>query len=258
MVSICAPWPASTRRPMARKQLSGPRPVYAGGEVVVEVHLVDAGVLQGRRATGPATASEKNGSENRPDRPTAVGPVFAPASRVTLASTVSRSRFSSPRRSPGGTRSAMRASIRRSASTSASAQSRSIVVVVGRIVRVCRQASTNLRARSSFDRASGASSRSRFTRRVVREGQKSVQTGAARLGKMLVPGLGPHRVVGQFVPVEVELAADEIHHRRRNELARSQQATPGSGARTDCSAKPSLLRGRRRASMCCRSSSLGV
>ena len=41
---------------------------------------------------------------------------------------------------------------------------------------------------------------------------------------MLVPGLGPHRVVGQFVPVEVELAADEIHHRRRNELARRQQA----------------------------------
>ncbi len=81
--------------------------------------------------------------------------------RVTLPSTVSRSRFSSPQRSPGGTRSAMRASIRRSASTSASAQSRSIVVVVGRIVRVCRQASTNLRARSSFDRASGASSRSR-------------------------------------------------------------------------------------------------
>ena len=44
---------------------------------MVEVHLVDAGVLQGRRAT----ASEKNGSENRPDRPTAVGPVFAPATR---------------------------------------------------------------------------------------------------------------------------------------------------------------------------------
>ena len=43
---------------MARKQLSGPRPVvaYAGGEVVVEV---DAGVLQGRGATGPATASER-------------------------------------------------------------------------------------------------------------------------------------------------------------------------------------------------------
>ena len=82
-MSICAPWPASTRRPMARKQLSGPRPVvaYAGGEVVIEVHLVAAGVLQGRRATGPATASEKNGSENRPDRPTAVGPVFAPATR---------------------------------------------------------------------------------------------------------------------------------------------------------------------------------
>ena len=39
----------------------------------------------------------------------------------------------------------MRASIRRSASTSASAQSRSIVVVAGRMVRVRRQASTNLR-----------------------------------------------------------------------------------------------------------------
>ena len=57
-----------------------------------------------------------------------------------------------------------------------------------------------------------------LTRRVVREGPESVQP--AQLGKMLVPGLGPHRVVGQFVPVEVELAAD----RRRNELARSQQA----------------------------------
>ena len=35
------------------------RPVvaYAGSEVVVEVHLVDAGVDQGRRAAGPATAS---------------------------------------------------------------------------------------------------------------------------------------------------------------------------------------------------------
>ena len=28
---------------------------------------------------------------------------------------------------------------------------------------------------------------------------------------MLVPGLGPHRVVGEFVPVQVELASDEIH-----------------------------------------------
>ena len=61
-----------------------------------------------------------------------------------------------------------------------------------------------------------------LTRRVIREGPESVQP--AQLGKMLVPGLGPHRVVGQFVPVEVELAADEIHHRRRNELARRQQA----------------------------------
>ena len=41
---------------------------------------------------------------------------------------------------------------------------------------------------------------------------------------MLVPGLGAHRVVGQLVPVQVELASDEIHDGRRNELARSQQA----------------------------------
>ena len=46
--------------------------------------------------------------------------------RVTPASAVSSSRCSRSRRSPGGTRSAMRASIRRSASTSASAQSRSM------------------------------------------------------------------------------------------------------------------------------------
>lgn len=51
---------------------------------------------------------------------------------------------------PGRNRSAMRASIRRSASTSASAQSRSIVVVAGRMVR-------------SFDCAFSASSRSRST-----------------------------------------------------------------------------------------------
>ena len=120
----------------------------------------------------------------------------------------------------------MRASIWRSASTSASAQIRSIVVVVGRIVRVRRQAPTNLRAKSSFDRASGVSSRSQavaeLTRRAAREGAESVQP--AQLGKMLVPGLGPHRVVGQFVPVHVELATDEIHDRRRNELARSVPA----------------------------------
>ena len=71
---------------MVRKQLSGPRPVvaYAGGEVVVEVHLVDARVLQGRRAAGPATASEKSGSENRPDRPTAVGLFSLPQHEADL------------------------------------------------------------------------------------------------------------------------------------------------------------------------------
>ena len=44
-----------------------------------------------------------------------------------------------------------------------------------------------------------------LTRRAAREGPESVQT--AQLGQMLVPGLGPHRVVGELVPVEVELAA---------------------------------------------------
>ena len=41
---------------------------------------------------------------------------------------------------------------------------------------------------------------------------------------MLVPGLGPHRVVGELVPVQVELAADETHDGRRHELARNQPA----------------------------------
>ena len=47
---------------------------------------------------------------------------------------------------------------------------------------------------------------------------------------MLVPG-PEHRVVGEFVPVQVELASDEIHDRRRNDLARSQQA---AGAEVAC------------------------
>ena len=41
---------------------------------------------------------------------------------------------------------------------------------------------------------------------------------------MLVPGLEPHRVVAEVVPIQVELASDEIHDGRRNELTRSQQA----------------------------------
>ena len=39
-------------------------------------------------------------------------------------------------------------------------------------------------------------------RRAAREGPESVQ--AAQFGKMLVPCLGPHRVVGEFVPIQVE------------------------------------------------------
>ena len=37
-----------------------------------------------------------------------------------------------------------------------------------------------------------------LTRRAAREGPESVQ--AAQFGKMLVPGLGPHRVVAELVP----------------------------------------------------------
>ena len=95
--------------------------------------------------------------------------------RVTPASTVSSSRCSRSRRSPGGTRSAMRASMRRSASTSASAQSRSIVVVAGRMVRVRRQASTNLRDQV--------------------------------LVRLRLPGLGPHRVVAELNPASRALRA---------------------------------------------------
>ena len=119
----------------------------------------------------------------------------------------------------------MRASIWRSASTSASAQSRSIVVVAGRMVRVRRQASTNLRTRSSFDCARCASSRSRSPSSRAAPPEKDRNPYRRRSSaKMLVPGLGPHRVVGELVPNQVELASDEIHDGRRNKLARSQQA----------------------------------
>ena len=35
---------------------------------------------------------------------------------------------------------------------------------------------------------------------------------------MLVSGLGPHRVVGEFVAIPGRAASDEIHDGRRNEL----------------------------------------
>ena len=119
----------------------------------------------------------------------------------------------------------MRASIRRSASTSASAQSRSIVVVAGRMVRV-RTAGRDEPAHQVLVRLSLfcllAEPLEELTRRAAREGPESVQ--AAQLGKMFVPGCGSNRVVGELVPVHVELAPDEIHDGRRHELARSQQA----------------------------------
>ena len=127
------------------------------------------------------------------------------------------------------TRSAMRASMRRSASTSASAQRRSIVVVAGRMVRGRRQASTTLRTgpRSTAPAVllRGVPRRAHTPRR-YREGPESVQ--AAQLRQMLVPGLGPHRVVAEILSVQVELAAGEVHDRRRNELARGQQAARGA------------------------------
>ena len=58
-----------------------------------------------------------------------------------------------------------------------------------------------------------------LTRRTARKGAESVQP--AQVGKMLVAGLGPHRVIGEFVPVQVELASDEIHDGRGNELSAS-------------------------------------
>ena len=95
-----------------------------------------------------------------------------------------------------------------------------------------------------------------LTRRAAREGPESVQ--ASQLGKMLVPGLGPHRVVGEVVPVHVELASDEIHDGRRHELAGASRR-PGWRSTQSCRAKPSLLWGRRREPMfCTRSSSLRV
>ncbi len=69
-----------------------------------------------------------------------------------------------------------------------------------------------------------------LTRRAAREGPEAVQ--AAQLRQMLVPSLGPHRVVAELLPVQVELAADEVHDRRRNELAPGPAGGPGSGGRT--------------------------
>ena len=47
-VDLCALAGEHPQADWRASRLSGPRPVvaYAGGEVVVEVHLVDAGVLQ--------------------------------------------------------------------------------------------------------------------------------------------------------------------------------------------------------------------
>ena len=95
-----------------------------------------------------------------------------------------------------------------------------------------------------------------LTRCAAREGPESVQ--APQLGKMLVPGLGPHRVVGEVVPVQVELASDEIHDGRRHELARSQQATRVAEHAQLQREAQLCCRGRRRAPMFCRSSSLRV
>ena len=141
----------------------------------------------------------------------------------------------------------MRASIRRSASTSASAQSRSIVVVAGRMVRVRRQGLdepahqvlVRLRLFRFFSKPLDE-----LTRRTAREGPESVQ--AAQLGKMVVPGGGSNRVVGEVVPVHVELASDEIHDGRRHELARSQQAARVA-EHAELQGEAQLVVGRRRA-----------
>ena len=61
------------------------------------------------------------------------------------------------------------------------------------------------------------------------------RTGSRRCGATppdARAGLGPHRVVAELLPVQMELAADEVHGRRGNELARGQQAARVSGGRT--------------------------
>ena len=75
-----------------------------------------------------------------------------------------------------------------------------------------------------------------LTRRTAREGPESVQ--AAQLSKMLVPGLGPDRVVGEVVPVQVELASDE---NPRRPAARTRPGGPGWRSTHSCRAKPSLF-----------------
>ena len=110
----------------------------------------------------------------------------------------------------------MRASIRRSASTSASAQ-KPLDRRRGRqdgsraaagLDEPAHQVLVRLRVFRFFSEPLDE-----LTRRTAREGSESVK--AAQLGKMLVPGCGSNRVVGEVVPVHVELAA---------RLARSQQA----------------------------------
>ena len=104
------------------------------------VHPLLAGLLE--VDAEPEVVVDLNEQVGEPDRAVAGGVRLSQTNLVTPASALSSSRCSRSRRSLGGTRSAMRASIRRSASTSASAQSRSIVVVAGRMVRLRRQAST--------------------------------------------------------------------------------------------------------------------
>nr|WMW30672.1 hypothetical protein [Aeromonas allosaccharophila] len=77
--------------------------------------------------------------------------------RVTRSSAVSSSNASNCSRIDIGSRLAILVSMRRSASTRAAAQSRSIVDVAGRTVRVRRHSATKRRAISSFDTAISAS-----------------------------------------------------------------------------------------------------
>ena len=89
----------------------------------------------------------------------------------------------------------------------------------------CFDPPLRIHQRAGAEPLCSASSRSRSTssRAAPPEGdrnpyrRRSSARGSCR-------GLGPHRIVGELVPVEVELAADETHGGRRHELAGSQQA----------------------------------
>jgi hypothetical protein len=117
-------------------------------------------------------------------------------------------------------------SIRRSASTRAVAQSRSIVDVAGRTVRgataLDHEATGDILVRH---RHLGFPEQPilQLARTTSGEGAESVER--PQLGKMLVPRLLASGIVNEIVGIQAELRSDELDDLRRNQLARSQHPT---------------------------------